>query len=723
MRCTSFAQTGVDAARAGAALHTDTPQPKPCAMCRVNSFQNHSKTMSHALTNCQESAAPSLFAQAMPARDLPAFYALQDRNQERIKLLLQAFESIRKAPTLELGYDMAAAQLSGLRGTSASRLRTLYAEWRKTHDWRCLIDGALEWRPNVAMPRDFTEHLNSLADNNPRSVAAALKSLRRDWITGKSIPGIGTWQEHFQRAHPGRALPRLAPPHPQGWTVRNLRRYIDTSKFRRTAATQGRIAATAHRQTVLGTREGLWVHSHLMWDDVWHDLFVNSFAEKQAGRPLELFAHDYYSARKVRYGLRVRTEDDNGKAHGLTGKMMRMITAAVFYLDGYSPRGTVNLAEHGTAAFSEAMERTLSDATGGLITVERSGMLGKAAHLGQYNGRRTGNPRFKASLESSNNLLHNLEAHLPGQTGPDRQRRPEQLDGLLSYNDRLLAAYQQLPASKAALLEFPLLELGQYQSVLSEIYSFMESDHDHDLQGWIECGHIMQEMHLIGEWRSQDEIMRLPSGQRETALAMLGAGALQTRPRKMSRREVWQRGAADLITIHGGTVCELLGDDFAAERKVRAHQFIFEDAEVGPGEHRFEGIITDAEGAERALKDGETYKAFVNPFAADQLFVQDAKGRFLGTARRILRASRTDMDGLARAMGRAAHVESELLKPLAKRNAEQARKKLAMHRNNSGVIASEETAKAKASRKASTALSRSLEITPFAPASDAEPEW
>jgi hypothetical protein len=674
--------------------------------------------MSHALSNL-EAAPLSLFAQAMPPRDLPSFYALQERNQERIKLLLQAFDSISRAPSLSLGYEMAAAQLKGLRGTSTARLRCLYAEWRKSRDWRCCIDQALEWRPSVAMPSEFIEHLNTLADNNPRSIAAAIKSLRRDWVMGKSIAGFGTWQEWYKRTHPARSLPRLAPPHPHGWTLRNLRRYVDTSKFRRTAATLGRAAATAHRQTVLGTREGLWVHSHLMWDDVWHDLFVNSFAEKQAGRPLELFSHDYYSARKVRYGLRVRTEDDNGKAHGLTARMMKMIVAATFHLDGYSPRGTVNLAEHGTAAFSEKMEQTLSDATGGLITVERSGMLGKAAHLGQYNGRNTGNPRFKASLESSNNLLHNLEAHLPAQTGPDRQRRPEQLAGMLSHNARLMAAFQQLPPSKAALLEFDLLELGQYQRVLSEIYEFMESDTEHRLEGWQQCGHIMQELHLIGEWRSQDDLLKLPSGQREMALSMLAAGAVKTRPRLMSRREVWQRGAADLVRIHGGTVCDLLGDDFAAERTVRAHQFIFEDAEVGAGEHRFEGIVTDNEGTERALKDGEKYKAFVNPFAPDQLFVQDVKGRFLGTAQRIKRAQRNDIDALKRAMGRAAHVESELLAPLNQRHAAEGRKRLANAQHNSEVMRGAESTKKRASRKASAALSASLEMVPFTGANDA----
>jgi hypothetical protein len=139
-----------------------------------------------------------------------------------------------------------------------------------------------------------------------------------------------------------------------------------------------------------------------MWDDVWHDHFVNSFAENQAGRPLELFSHDYFSARKVRYGIRVRTEGDNGKMQGLTAQMMRMIVAATYYLDGYSPRGTINVAEHGTAAFSEDMERILYDTTGGLVTVTRSGLLGDPSHSGQYNGRRIGKHRSASPADNKN---------------------------------------------------------------------------------------------------------------------------------------------------------------------------------------------------------------------------------------------------------------------------------------------------------------------------------
>lgn len=645
-----------------------------------------------------------LFAVHVPAKDLPAYYALQERNQERIKLLFQAFDCIQKAPTLTHGYDLAAAQLSGQRGYSAKRLRALYTEWRKCQDWRCLIDGALEYKPSTTLPDDFIDHLNAQVDQNSRSMEAVIKHIRRDWTLGKDIPGYGTWQQHWKRIHPGRPLPRIAPSHPHGWTPRNLRRHIDTSKFRRTAATQGRIAAKHHRPMVLGTRLGCWVHSHIQWDDVWHDLFVNSLTEKQAGRPLELFSHDYYSARKIRWGLRVRTEDDNGKAQGLTGKMMRMVVAATFYLDGYSPRGTINMAEHGTANFLDDMAATLYDASGGLITVQQSGMQGKAAHAGQYDGRSIGNPNFKASLESSNNLLHNMEAHLPGQTGPDRQRRPEQLHGLLKHNSQLLAAYQQLPADKAALLQFPLLEISQYIRVLSDIYEFIESDPDHDLEGWIECGHITQELNLLGQWQSQAEVMALPSGQRDLVIAMLNAGQMQTRPRKLTRREVWQAGSGDLVRISGGTVCQILGNEFAEERKVSGHQFTFCDKEVGPGEHRFEGIITDQEGRQYALKEGETYKTTVNPFAPDQLFVQDAKGRYLGTCQRCQRASRVDAEQLKRAMGHAAHIEAELLAPLAKRQAGQTRKKLAMHRHNSAVISGTNTARATLTAQAAEAL-------------------
>jgi hypothetical protein len=647
----------------------------------------------------------------VPTGDLTAFYKLCTKNQERIKLLSQAFAFLSQCPTLRDGYALASQQLKGQRGTSPARLRSLFAEYRRTKDWRVMIDNALEYKPTAAFPADFIEHLQQAADANIRSIETALKKIRRDWTLGLPIPGYGTWMDWHQRTHPGRPLPRTAPPHPPGWTTRNLRRKLDTSKFRRAAATAGRISATKHRPTVLTTRAGCWVHSHLMWDDVWHDHFVNSFAENQAGRPLELFSHDYFSARKVRYGIRVRTEGDNGKMQGLTAQMMRMIVAATYYLDGYSPRGTINVAEHGTAAFSEDMERILYDTTGGLVTVTRSGLLGDPSHSGQYNGRRIGNPRFKASLESSNNVVHNLLADLPGQTGPSKERRPEQLDGLLRYNERLLAALQQLPAERAALLKFPLLEQTQFMLVLSDIYRFLESDHEHNLEGWIDCGHVTQEMHLLGQWWSQEALLTLPPEQQQMAIALLHSGNLQARPRKLSRLEVWQRGSTDLVRISGGTVCDLLGPSYAAERRVASHMISFRDKDLGPGDHKFDALIHDLEGRIVSLKEGETYLTTVNPFAPDQLFIKDAKGRFLGTAPRITRASRADVDAVTRAIGAARHKETVLLEPLRTRQLKASREKLDLHRHNAAVLQSNQDAITDFVARAQSALDDTLTPT------------
>lgn len=687
-------------------------------MDRDSQLDTHTQTLS-----------PALFASAIKPRDLPAFYNLQERNRERIRLLFQAFEYIESAPTLSLGYDMAAAQFGKQKGFTPGMLRKLYTAWRKTRDWRELVNDALEGGTCSKTPEDFIVHFNTLVDGNPRSIRAVIKRLRADWTLGKHIPGYGTWRDWWSANHPGRPMPRTAPPHPPGWNQRTLYRKRDSSDFRRKAATIGLYAARKHRPLVLTTRKGCWVGSHYMFDDRWHNKNVNCLVERQSGRPLELFSHDYLSASLRRWGMRVRTEKADGTMQGLTSRMMRMVVAATFYLDGYSPRGTTCVLEHGTASINFDLEKMLYDGSGGLILCHRSGeeepgmnmrmSEGEArlkhrakgaprAHDGAFAGRWKGNPNFKASLESHNNLVQNMEGHLVGETGLNRDRCPESLHGLMKYNERLLEAYAALPVEYAQRLEFPVLDIRQYMQVISEIYRFIDCDPEHELEGWEECGFVTADVHLLGRWMSQRELMTLPASEREIALAILNNGGVPNRPRRLTRGEVWHAGAADLLRIHGGTVCNILGDDFAAERPVRGHQFVFEDKEVGPGEHRFEGIITDHEGRESFLKEGDKYKVFVNPFAANQLFVQDARGRFLGIAKRCERASRADLPAIRDRQARARHIEAELLAPLRQRQAGAAKAKTLMHENNARVLSDVAAAKAAFIQDATAALDASL---------------
>ena len=114
----------------------------------------------------------------VPVPDLPAYYRLTQRNQQRIKLLAQALHFIDQCPTKRDGYTLASQQLRGQRGTSPSRLRTLYTEYRRTRDWRILIDNALEYQPPTKFPAEFIKHLQLAADSNLRSIETALKSLQ-----------------------------------------------------------------------------------------------------------------------------------------------------------------------------------------------------------------------------------------------------------------------------------------------------------------------------------------------------------------------------------------------------------------------------------------------------------------------------------------------------------------------------------------------------------------
>lgn len=484
------------------------------------------------------------------------------------------------------------------------------------------------------------------------------------------------------------AIPEYAefpqwPQQPSGWSYQNLMRFAP-EKFEKAAARLGRTAAHPYRPCVYTTRVGLWVGSHYLFDDKWHDLFVNSFTHRQAGRPLEVYSMDLFSACKRRWATRIRTKDEEGNYKGVAEVMMRFVLAATLHQDGYSRRGTTILSEHGTAAVREALARKLRELTGGLVIVHESGMTGDPAHMGQYPGLVRGNPRHKAALESNNNLEHNRLQHLPGQTGRSVATRPEELAGRLEYNATLLAAYGQLTPQRAAMLDFPLLEYFQYVQLASEVYAAIADSRDHDLEGWIECGHVVQQF----QWGGQPLLeTSLTPEQRAQVPALLSAGILQAQPVRMSRREVWDQGAGELIRLPGAGVCAILGDDLAREVRCTRGEIEICDAEVSPSPLHYERWITDHHGHLDTLKDGEVYQAFVNPFALNTLFVRDARGAYLGECRRIVAASRADTEAVQRAIGEASKREANLLQPLRARHMQEARERLARHRHNTTVLA------------------------------------
>lgn len=532
------------------------------------------------------------------------------------------------------GVTKALQALARRTGTPYSTLRAKLDKVRKS-GWRSIVDRRLlgpdawETREDFGLSEQDQQLVKTYAERSQRDSSddAALDALLRDWRKGLV-------------ASTAKIDPRTG--YPRGWSKRNLRRYLPT-EFELKNARIGRSAAFGERRLVYTTRANLWVGSHYLFDDMWHDHFVNNLDQRKTGRPLEFHALDLYSANKFAYGTRVRTEEE-GKMRGLKQADFRFLLAMVFGGTGYSPRGTAILAEHGTAKVEDEIARLLYDETGGLVTLCESGMEGAAAAAHQYAGRSKGNFRLKAALETLGNLIHNELAMLPGQTGKDRDHRPEQLHGLLKANDALLEAIAFLAPERIEMLRWPLLTIQQFRAILEEVYARINARIKHDLEGW--------------------DALYVPD---RTFGGM----------RRMSPAEVHRMGAGQLVRLTPAATSMILARDFGKELTVRGMRIEIVDGEVSGDVLRFDA---------RALRDREKYLCVLNPYRAAHLTVFDARGRFVAELPRIYSVDRSDTEALHREMGAARAAEAEALQPFRSRHAAQARKMAADARHNAAVL-------------------------------------
>jgi hypothetical protein len=540
-------------------------------------------------------------------------------------------------PLLGVRDDIASAirEHAARHGLPEGTVRKKFYLYKK-HGFAALINRRREpaLRKNPAkskLPEADAETLKLYAARYQRNSAAAVRAMLADWRRGAIAAEAPV--------DPGTGFPR-------GWTYRNLIRHVP-SRFELVAARIGRTAAAAHRPLVYTTRRDLYVGQFYLFDDIWHDHFVNNLDSRQTGRPLEFHALDLASAYKFAWGSRVRAQRPDGTHEGLKGDDFRFLLASCLLGTGYHPAGTTLVAEHGTAAISEHVERVLYDETGGAITVSRSGMVGAAAHAGQYAGLSKGNFRFKAALESHGNLTHNEFAALPGQAGKDRDHRPEQLAGLLKHNNALMAALAALPPERAAWLRWPLCTIQQFRLICEEVYARINARTEHDLEGW------------------DDRYLPDPR-----------TGGM----RKMSPAEVHRSGRTPLRPISVEAVALVIGPAGAVERTTRNGMIELRDCEISGDVLRYDAT---------ALPDRQKFATVVNPFDPSLLFAFDSKGRFVSALDRLQSVSRGDYDAVKRACGAAAKREAALLAPLRQRHAADAREKAAMHAHNARVLSGE----------------------------------
>ena len=586
-------------------------------------------------------------AHRLPATDI--LMALPTRVRADLEAWIPALEKV----TAPVGEAM--QRIASQFGVSPSSARRRFDLWRRS-GWEGLINRAVckDWQTATIHP-DTVEHWRKLVVMNQRKARPAYRVLVRQFLNGEPIPGVGPEVDRSR-------LPR-------GWSYANLMKR-KPDEFTIAAFRIGKSRAVSdHGPLVFTSRADLWVGSHYMFDDMWHDHMVNVLDRAKTGRPLEFHGLDLFSACKVAWGIRVRTENEvTGRMEGLKEENMRFLVASLLAQDGYAERGTQMVVEHGTAAIREDLEKRLYDITQGKITVRRSGVEGDPAHIGQFHGRGGGNFRFKAALESLGNLIHNEFAALPGQTGRNRDEQPEELHegrgGLLHANRELVRAFHALAVEKpqvAALLRFPVLSNAQFLLIAQEVYHRINSRTDHELEGW--------------------DLMVRPD-ERDPI-----------RVRRMSPWEVWQANRSQLTRLRPAEVAALLYQDSAEEVRVRRGVIEWLDKELAA-----DALVFDA----RTLVEGEKYQAVLNPFHDVALFLFRADGRYAGMIPRIRKASRADDNSLLAEHKRVSTVLADRLAPVAALGREMAQQRIADLRHNAEALAlmSERTPAVRAARQA-----------------------
>lgn len=130
---------------------------------------------------------------------------------------------------------------------SRGSLIRLYYAWRENRTPAVFVRNykAGGFKPRIPLAL-IEEFLNRLTADRVVSAKAVMQSLRSDWKLGRSIPGLGTWPEYWQRLHGEAALRTVPPAFPV--SVTTLYSYLSSST---PGAYQKRIASALRAQSEL----------------------------------------------------------------------------------------------------------------------------------------------------------------------------------------------------------------------------------------------------------------------------------------------------------------------------------------------------------------------------------------------------------------------------------------------------------------------------------------
>lgn len=626
-----------------------------------------------------------------PIQD-PAFARESDGARSQVIHRLPVMQAIDASAKKNVAIEQQARSLARPYTT----VRGLYHKWVKSgRNWRVLINRAKFPAPDeINLSSGFLAFWQSLyltyqRDTTGRRAHGAL--VARYWAWVKS-------PLDYSLAIPGYDAPpkvNVRTGIPEGWTYSNLMRHLP-SKLDRVLTRQGGKAASNFLPSVITSRTQLTFGQVMYFDDSQHDEDINlAGINSRTMRPVSFNAMEALSSSAFELGLKPQIWTPDG-VRTLDQLDFFWFVMLVLTRHGYNAKdGTRLIFEWGTTNIDKDanFDQLITRATGGAVTVDRSGKFGRPEIRGMlFEGQSSGNFKFKAPMESLFNLVRNYSSMLPAPTGLSPEKAPEESYGRKKYNDQLSRLIDKISPDLFLRLRRPVLEWEDYTRVSRLIHDLIDMRRDHDLEGWHKLGFTGQRYRLDASsdmWISEAEYQLIPAQQR-AALDHIVRQPGHFESFKLSPREVFRGMAGGLKKLPMHMIPALAPERAWRDAKLsQSMEFEIQDSYLDSEPLIYLGRVRNVDGHEVMLQRGQTYRVLINIFDPSTMWVAEA-GRsrdkaLIGTTARVVPACKLDHESILAQLGDVAHMRANQTLDVHQRMATEAERRVAMYHANKQI--------------------------------------
>ncbi|RYD19923.1 MAG: hypothetical protein EOP88_17190 [Verrucomicrobiaceae bacterium] len=535
----------------------------------------------------------------------------------------------------------------------------------KDHGFRGLIDGRKAAAKGRTLLPDVTRQW--IKDQ-------ILNCQRRDAIAEVHRMTLAQWRKWQRTGDPQWALPGFTSPPPDagkgmpaGFSIANFERCAPDN-YQKTLAAQGTIAAYRQLPSILSTCVGTRYLEYVFFDDEKPDVNVRALGYDRPMVPLCFHALDRLTRYPFRPHIRLRWFDADKKTHKhLTQKEFVWYVIFLLCTEGYRTDevGTTYIQEHGTAkvwksenlvtpdgfhSFADAVRAiTARDGMPG-VRLDDSGLFNKPAFSELiYGPQSSGNPRFKAPIESSFHLWRIYSQHLRGQTGRNIEMAPEENYGIAKYERSILKIGMDLPRRIQESLISNYATGIEFGMVAELIRLALAARDDHSFEGWYENGFVEPVWRWaedpVGTWRSRSELAGLPDHLREHALHQQRHDKLLTDIKQWNPAQAREACLDDphIAKLSLFDAIHLVPTAWLKPATFNDRNFIEVTEELLPGvDLQYLPELTTLRGRTEVLRRGDKVMILLNPLMPDTILVYDEALAPIGTLTRNVPLGRND---------------------------------------------------------------------------------